>query len=95
MDVGILWQVEAGSDGAVLIGLGLGFVSIWVIGNLMRVVVRHWWPLIPGGIMALIGAVLLSGRVMDDVLRWWPLVLVTVGVLVVARALVSRSRGVP
>jgi hypothetical protein len=44
--------------------------------------------------MAVIGAVQMSGRVMDDVLRLWPLILVAVGVLLMARALVSRPRSV-
>jgi hypothetical protein len=39
---------------AVPLGLGLGFIAIFV---LQLIVTRqsHWWPLIPGGILVLVG----------------------------------------
>jgi hypothetical protein len=89
---GMASGTEAG--GIVLVSLGLGFVAIYAISLLLGLPEAHWWPLVPGGIMTFIGAVLLSGRVVDDVFRWWPLVLVALGVLVMVRAVVSR-RSVP
>ena len=92
LGLGILWQVETGSDGAVLIGLGLGFVSIWVIGNLMRDEVRHWWPLIPGGIIATVGVLVEAEQ--TGFLRsygdLWPLILVVIGAILLLAQMAGR-----
>jgi hypothetical protein len=45
---------EADGAGAVL-GLGLGFMSIWVVGRLMQLPHHHFWPLIPGTILSIVG----------------------------------------
>jgi hypothetical protein len=55
--------------GIVPVFLGLGFVLIWFLDR------RHWWALIPGGIMLLAG--------LSSVLRigaLWPIVLIALGV---------------
>jgi hypothetical protein len=80
-------------SGLVVLGLGLGFVSIWVIGGLLRVARHHWWPLVPGGILAVIGGSLVLGGQAVQVLEFWPLVLVGAGVLVLARARVAAGTG--
>jgi len=82
---------EAG--GVVLLGLGLGFLAIWVIGVIVHVDEHHWWPFIPGGILATIGAVLLIGGQAVDLLDYWWVVLIGLGVIVLGRALLeSRAR---
>ena len=62
-------------------GLGLGFVSIYVIGLIYERKGR-WWPLIPGGVLILVG--LPTGNQMINYVftYGWPLGLVLVGVLV-------------
>jgi len=72
--------------GLVLLGLGLGFLSIWIIGGLLRVTRHHWWPLIPGGILTTIGASMTAGVQGIRVDEFWPLILVAVGLLVLWRA---------
>jgi len=67
------------------LGLGLGFVSIYVIDLVYRGR-TSWWPLIPGGVLILSG--LASG---NDVFQrllsiGWPLVLVFIGLLLLAGA---------
>ncbi len=60
------------------IGLGLGFVSVYVIDRFNREG-APWWPLIPGGILLLAGIADLGdplARVMDYV---WPAALIIVG----------------
>jgi hypothetical protein len=49
--------------------LGLGFCTIWFFER------RHWWALIPGGILAIAGlsSILVIGR-------FWPLLLIALGV---------------
>ena len=74
-----------------LVALGIGFVSIWVLGQIVRVPENHWWPLVPGGILMTIGVVALLGRQAQQYLDYWPLVLVVIGVGLVARALMHRQ----
>jgi hypothetical protein len=72
--------------GIVILGLGLGFLSIWVIGGLLRVAGHHWWPIVPGGILAVIGGSLAIDGQAVQVVDYWPLVLVGIGVLVLLRS---------
>ena len=67
-----------------LFGLGIGFIAIYVIDLVYRRS-THWWPLIPGGILVVVGL----GRITN--LRYifergWPLILVLVGLLLLAGA---------
>jgi hypothetical protein len=68
---------------AVPLGLGLGFIAIFV---LQLIVARqsHWWPLIPGGLLVLVG--IAEGIPQAQVLfeKGWPLILVLVGLLILA-----------
>lgn len=90
LGLGILYQVEFGGEGgAVLIGLGLGFVSIWLISVLMRDPIRHWWPIIPGGILATTGVLVEAEQTgfLESYGDLWPLILVAIGVvLLIAQA---------
>ena len=77
---------DEAQGGIVVLGLGLGFIGIWVIGALARVEGNHWWPFIPGGILASVGAALLIGGQAVDLLAYWPVVLIAIGLIVLARA---------
>lgn len=80
------------TSGVVVLGLGLGFLSIWVIGGLLRVTGHHWWPLVPGGILAVIGGSLLIGGQAIQVLDYWPVLLIGLGLVVLRGARVG-TRG--
>ena len=71
--------------GAILLGLGLGFLSIWVVGAIVRVAERHWWPLIPGGILVAIGGALLIGGQAVRLLDYWGVAIIALGLLVLWR----------
>jgi hypothetical protein len=49
----------------------------------------HWWPLIPGSILAVIGAGLLIGGVAQQLLQWlgliWPVILIAAGIYLILR----------
>jgi hypothetical protein len=76
-----------------LLSLGLGFLAIWAVSYLLRLPERHWWPLIPGLILGTIGAAVYLGGTALDLLSLWPLILVAIGIVLVARALLgTRSR---
>jgi hypothetical protein len=82
------------TGGVIVLGLGLGFLAIWVIGSVMRVAQNHWWPVIPGGILATIGAVLLVGGQEAAILDYWGVVVIAVGLFVLWRAYAEgRARG--
>jgi hypothetical protein len=74
------------------IGLGVGFVAIYVIA-LVYEGRSHWWPLIPGLILIVTG--LASGTSFERLLSvGWPLILIFLGLLLLAGAfgLVGRRR---
>ncbi len=84
-----LGSPEAIGSGLVVLGLGLGFLSIWAVGRLLRVARHHWWPLVPGGILTAVGASLVLEAQAIPVLDLWPVVLVAVGLLVLHRTTVA------
>ena len=70
-------------------GLGLGFVLIYLIDRAVRGK-THWWPLVPGGILLVIG--LLQG--LWDLQRIvLPLAIVGVGLWLLASAMGWTRRG--
>ncbi len=82
------------NGGAVVLGLGAGFIAIYVIDTLFGAH-PHWWPLIPGGILAVVGGSQAIGgtAAADAVARWWPAVLIMVGVFVLVAG--QRQRSAP
>jgi hypothetical protein len=67
------------------IGLGVGFIAIYVIDRVYRGS-TPWWPLIPGGILIVTGVATLSedlGRIIEV---GWPLILVLAGLLLIGGA---------
>ncbi|HXV76066.1 MAG TPA: hypothetical protein VD788_07055 [Candidatus Polarisedimenticolaceae bacterium] len=63
-----------------LLGLGFGFVAIFVIA-LAYERKTAWWPLIPGAALILLG-IPDTEKIFDFLHRNWPLLLVVAGVLV-------------
>lgn len=68
-----------------VVGLGIGFVAIYVIDRIYRGS-SHWWPLIPGGILIFVGLGLLSEKLAQVLAVAWPLALVLVGLLLLLGA---------
>lgn len=79
--------------GIIVLGLGFGFLMIlpltWVISS-----ERHWWALIPGGILSLVGIALLIGGGALETLTWlgrlWPVVPIVVGIILIWQMLRKR-----
>jgi hypothetical protein len=76
---------------AVVLGLAAGFLTIFV-ANVIARAPAYWWPLIPGGILSVVGTSnAFGGTDAERILALaWPVVLIAVGVLV----LFDRSRAV-
>ena len=75
----------------------LAFAGGWALITLLSVFTTdrlQWWPLIPAGIMAIIGALLLAGEAGLKVLELseyiWPIALIVVGLAIILRRY-SRS----
>jgi hypothetical protein len=85
----IAFAADEGTGGAVVLGLGAGFLGIWAIGTLVHTAQHHWWPLIPGGILAAVGTALLIGGGAIEALDYWGVILVAIGLIVIVRAWVG------
>ena len=70
--------------GLIVLGLGLGFVGIWVVSTVAALKEHHWWPLIPGGILSLVGLGLLLNAFDEPLVG--PIVLVGFGLVLIAVA---------
>ncbi len=79
----------------IVLGLGLGFLLIFVIDRGLTHAGPSegaWWPLIPGGILTLVGAGTLVPGLSDAVLRYgWPVAFIIGGFFIVWRGIRNRS----
>ncbi len=73
----------------VVLGLGLGFLAIYVVDALVTgaVGMARWWPLIPGGILTTVAAAngAFGSQGATAVEMWWPVVLILVGAFLLLR----------
>lgn len=70
--------------------LGLGFLGIWVFGSLLRVPEARFWPLIPGGVLTFVGVAVLGGLSSQVAQYVWPVVLILIGLIAIARSIRRR-----
>jgi len=102
---GILSGVGAGllasslinaSDGGpyVVIGGGIGFLLIFCVDMLVTRNTMRWWPVIPGGLMVLVGAGTAgeSQGLIRQFEVWSPILLIALGVLILVARLRQPSR---
>jgi hypothetical protein len=78
---------------AILIFLGIGFLAIYPMGWSPR----QYWPLIPGALLATLGLVQVDAAQLAPLAVYsgatyvWPMALILLGVLVLARKVLSRA----
>ena len=77
---------------AAALGLGAGFVAIFLLDTLRHRHRSSWWPLVPGAVLIALG-------LLQNTTGWgslgdlgWPLFLIVAGVIVVGVALAGRGR---
>lgn len=87
----------AGTDSAGM--FLLSFAAGWGLITLLSALFTdktHWWPLIPGSILAVIGAGLLIGGVAQQLLQWigliWPVILIAAGLYLIFRRANATSQ---
>lgn len=81
---------------AIVLGLGGGFIGVWLVGLLTREPATRLWPLIPGSILVAVGALLLAGVENLEQYQWiGPLILIGIGLLVLVAALRRRPETPP
>jgi len=88
LGIGIIYETLLDANGApVLLGLGLGFITIYVISRLQGRMSADWWPLIPGGILTTVGLFLAADQtgLLGTIGRWWPAALIIIGVFLIYR----------
>lgn len=94
LGLGVIWETQTApaGGGVVVIGLGLGFLSIYVIDLLVRGSAALWWPIIPGGILAAIGVLIETeqGGLLAGMQWVWPVLLIAVGAFVLLMQLRTR-----
>jgi len=94
LGTGVLLETGiAPGGGAVVIGLGLGFAAIYLIDRMASPASAHWWPLIPGGILTVIGVFIVAGqqRWLERMEWLWPVALVVIGAALILTQL-GRGR---
>ncbi len=69
-------------DGVNSVGLGVGFLSIYVIDRAYAGSTA-WWPLIPGGILLLTGLGSLGEPATDVLAYAWPILLILGGLIII------------
>jgi hypothetical protein len=92
--IGIVLDTAASGvveTGVMMLSLAGGFLGIWVIGSIYRLPQNHWWPLIPGGILTLIGLVQMTRTDVASTLRLWPVMLIVLGAFLLSKAINRRS----
>src|SRR4051794_9341300 len=71
--VGIGVLVVKGSDpdvgtGGFFVSLAGGFFLAWILGLMFNIRSLRWWPLVPGFLLLVLGAVVTSGHMGKDVI---------------------------
>ena len=67
------------------LGLGVGFIGIFVI-DLLNKGKTHWWPLIPGGVLLLTGLSFKPFSIWHFFNIGWPVVLIIIGLWIIVKS---------
>jgi hypothetical protein len=87
LGAGIALRERLGPESATVpLGLGVGFLLIYAFGE-ARGPRTGWWPLIPGGILVVVG-LMQAARAYGPLkmaASWWPVLLIAIGVWLILR----------
>jgi hypothetical protein len=68
------------------LGLGIGFIAIYVIDRL-HTGKSHWWPLIPGGLITLSAIGNGAWGIKIEMALFWPVILIILGLWIIGKSL--------
>jgi hypothetical protein len=84
---------DEAAGAAVVLGLGTGFVSIWIASKLLSLREHHAWPLVPGGILVAVATGLTLDLFEGDLSRYVvPAAIALVGLLIMLGGYVRMNR---
>lgn len=86
LGIGLLFERGTRTDVTAPLGLGLGFIAIFIVDFVMRRVLR-WWSLIPGGVLVLLGVAEAFPEAQLWLQRGWPVLLIALGLLMLLSGL--------
>ncbi len=93
----ISWPANVDDGGIFLLAFSLGWALITVLTAVFTDK-THWWPLIPGGILALIGLAVLFGGAFWQALNLmnlvWPVLLIVLGLSVIFHARKTKEKSI-
>jgi hypothetical protein len=92
LGTGLVVEGQGGPSGAVPLGLGLGFAAIAAVGTALGDGDAAWWPLIPGGILILVGGSQIAS-IRDAGIYLVPAALVVAGLFLLLRSSCGREEG--
>ena len=87
LGAGIALRGRLGPESATVpLGLGAGFLLIYVLGQ-TRGPKTGWWPLIPGGALFAVGFMQAARAYgpLKTAASWWPVLLIVFGIWLIAR----------
>ncbi len=79
--LGLIFETSEQTSVTVPIGLGLGFIAIFVI-QLVVTGRSHWWPLVPGSLLLLVGLAESVPQAQTLIEKGWPLLLILIGLAI-------------
>lgn len=93
----VSWPEGMDEGGVFLLAFALGWALITMLTAVFTPKI-HWWPLIPGGIIAVVGLAVLYGGVFWQALNLmnlvWPLLLILLGLSVIFNARRPKEKSI-
>lgn len=86
----VLQSAFPATQGLNSIGLGLGFLSIFAI-DWLTAREKRWWPLIPGGILVVVGLAETNEALAELLQIGWPFILILVGLYLLFGSSLRKS----
>jgi hypothetical protein len=95
LGAGLVYQRSFNSGSAVPLGLGVGFIAIYIIDLLVSRTFHRWWPVIPGGALMIPGIIDTFPIARVWVEKGWPVILIVVGLFLLILNFVPKSVSKP
>lgn len=92
LGIGLLFERGMHTDVTAPLGLGLGFIAIFVVEFIVKRALR-WWSLIPGAVLVLVGIAEAFPEAQMWLQRGWPILLIALGLLLLGAEFLKPRSG--